>query len=188
MPFGNYTENIKHNGQVNYKDIDYFVWRLLLDIKNGASNPLLSGTNKTKIDRLKRTNLGDLNLSAGTEVLITFNFNSDSLLNTDFSQTLSSGAYKWNREYFIYITMLRSDLNRDSLQDIASAVINGLTQNSNTNGANYITQVPSSVSYGSDLRQNYLTAEPIFTAEGEDPNQPNYLTCILQVLFKIYKI
>lgn len=188
MAFSTYSKNISNPNGVDYKDIDYFVWRLLLDMAESEPDTSDSGDllkNYTKIIHHKDRNLSDLKNTEGTNMLLTFSPDLLNPENVDYSLNYQTSPAIFHRAYKIYLTMFASKTAKDLLMQTTKTVIDNLTRNWGA-GSSVVVPVPGGSTYSSYLLLNQAS-EPDITTEFQSSTEAGYITADFTIIFKINK-
>lgn len=184
---GNLTNNIYKRNKITLVDLDFFILSLLKDAQSVATNTTLS--TKSVVNFAGDLNLGDLYIANGSELLITFTLNREDPRNANLSQTIKDGFDQLKVAYKIGLLVKKETANSQKLLKAGQELLDLLTNNWNGEVAtptNYIVTVPSGNILNSPLTQNQADPYPEMELL-EDPEQRNYLTLTLNILFIVNK-
>lgn len=191
--FGNFVENPKKSGNIDLIDIEFFIYRLLLDMSEASNNTILK--NQTKVDYHRSSNLGDLNATNNTKLLMTFSLDFEDNRNRNLFATQKAPIDNAKVVYRVNLTMQKSPKNNEDLMLLTQLINNNLGNNTNktVNDTNrevvpYITLVPSGNRYSTVLDMNESDSFPEILIVGESLDEPNYLTTSSKILFTINKL
>lgn len=179
MTSSNYVKNNSDKMLFNGQDLDYVIWRLLLDIKTNETDPLLA---TAKIDYHKISKLSDL---ANTNLLLTFDFDKSNSQNYFPSFSSSSDDRIFRACYRFYLSVNESLENRKLLQNAVNSLWKNLVDNFQKN---LIITLENGNEYSANLMQTETLEFPIIIPEFEDPDKANYATSTFLLKFKFNRI
>ncbi len=176
-PFGNLQYNPDQRKYPKRENYDKFIEKLLADILYAELSPFSSAT--TEILSAKNRSLANF---PSKTFLLTFHG-----LDNDPKWTNTWNMESQMRPYIFYLT-IRTSTSAYQLKQGLNTLKECFCNNWNTNGTPTLPSQYSVVidnqTYSSWLNKNQLLEEMI-TTEGEDPEQPNFITGILRVNFGI---
>ncbi len=175
----NYIKNNSDKMLFSEQDLDYVIWRLLLDIKANETDPLLT---TAKVDYHKISKLSDL---TNVNLLLTFDFDGTNPQNYFPSFFSSSDDRIFRACYRFYLTVNEGLENKKLLQNATNSLWKDLVDNFQNS---LIIKLENGNEYSVNLKQTETLELPTTIPEFEDSGKVNYTTSTFLLKFKFKRI
>jgi hypothetical protein len=186
MPIGNFTKQLINNDKIQLSDCQEFILGLLKDVVNDSTNTYLVNA---VVNYDNDLNLGDLNNSdKQTNLLATFKHNQADPRNSNLNAKHNDSGRTIKVVYEIGLIGQKGSVKSIDFLRAFEQIIDSVSNNRNGTGGQP-TAYQSTLSSGKILSTSLVNNDRddfqgVFIYE-EDPQQPNYLTASINVVFVI---